>query len=94
MINEIGLIGYGNFGKFISFHLSKYFKVFVYDFVLNSNDTTLENISFSSLENVVNKDILILSLPVQYLEECLIKIKDIIKKDCLVLDVCSVKLNL
>ena len=93
MFKEIGLIGFGNFGRFISNHLQNYFKIFVYDFIKNNKENYNDNIVFSTLEDVVNKDLLILSLPVQYLEDCLIKIKDIIKKDCLVFDVCSVKIK-
>lgn len=89
---EIGLIGFGNFGKFLSTHLKKSFRIHVFDFKLKLSISNDDDIIFSSLNEVVNKDIIILSVPVQFLEDCLIEIKDIIKKDAIVFDVCSVKI--
>ncbi|HPO50086.1 MAG TPA: prephenate dehydrogenase/arogenate dehydrogenase family protein, partial [Spirochaetota bacterium] len=90
---EIGLIGYGNFGKFISKILSETFRIYVYDCVVKNDKNDLKNIFFSSIEETCSKDIIILSTPVQYLEDCLLKIRDLIKKDALVFDVCSVKIK-
>lgn len=47
----------------------------------------------STLDEVTDVETLILCVPVQFLEETLIKIKDKLKKDTLVLDVSSVKIK-
>ncbi len=93
MVKEIGLIGYGNFGRFITSHLSRYFEVQIFDFLQNGEIFKNSNIKFVDINEVTNKEIIILALPVQYLENSLISIKDIVNKKALVLDVCSVKIK-
>ena len=84
-IKEIGLIGFGDFGRFIFPYLKDYAEVSVYD--------AKEIHKKSSLEETASKDLVVLSVPVQNLEEVLVSIKDYVKEDALVADVCSVKLK-
>ena len=92
MQNEISIIGFGNFGKFISTYLSYVFKIYVYD--NNISDFHIDNnIFFTTLEECVKKDIIILAIPVQFIENTLLKIQNIINKNALVIDVCSVKIK-
>lgn len=90
MIKEIGLIGYGNFGKFILTYLRKYAVVYIYDIGINSEQL---GAPFSSFEEVASKDLVILSVPSQNLEHLLKKINFYVKKDAIVADVCSVKMK-
>jgi prephenate dehydrogenase len=87
-MKEIGLIGFGNFGALIYSFLRKYFKIHVYD--INQKN---KNIDFSNLEDCISKEIIIIALPVQYLKDFLIKIKNKINKNALVIDVSSVKVK-
>jgi prephenate dehydrogenase len=88
---EIGIIGFGRFGKLVTKHLSEDFKVYVF----NRSDKTKEikenNAIPSSIEEVCKKDIIILCVPISEFENILNKIKNLLKEDSLVIDVCSVK---
>ena len=70
-IKEIGLIGFGDFGRFIFQYLKDYAEVSVYD--------AKEIHKKSSLEETASKDLVVLSVPVQNLEEVLVSIKDYVK---------------
>lgn len=87
-MKEIGLIGFGNFGALIYSFLKEFFKIHVYD--INQKN---KNIDFSSLEDCISKEIIIIALPVQHLRDFLIKIKNKINKNALVIDVSSVKVK-
>lgn len=89
-VKEIGLIGYGRFGALMVSHLSKDFKVFVYDKDLNKTITG-KNVFQSSLEDVCRKEIIILSVPISEIKNVLENIKPLLKKGSLIVDVCSVK---
>jgi len=87
-MKELGLIGFGNFGKLVYSLLKEHFKIFIYDI----NQANI-GIDFSTLEECITKDIIILAIPVQNLESLLITIKDKINKYALVADVSSVKIK-
>jgi prephenate dehydrogenase len=91
-MKEIGLIGYGNFGKFLASHLSQYFIINVYDINLNNKEDN-NNIIFSDLNSCLKKEIIILSIPVQYLEKFLIDHSRLFNQDAFVFDVSSVKMK-
>lgn len=89
-IREIGMIGCGRFGALMAGYLSEDFKVFVYD----KNPAKIiigKNIFPSSLEEVCHKKIVVLSVPISELENVLRSIRRLLKKNSLVVDVCSVK---
>lgn len=90
-MTEIGIIGFGRFGKLITEYLSEDFRVYVFDREDKSEE--IENLGSISatLEDVCNKDVIIPSVPISEFEDTLTEIKDLIKKDSLVIDVCSVK---
>lgn len=85
-MKTIGLIGFGNFGKFILPYLQKSGPVSIYDTKYNVPE-------FGTLEEVASRDLVVLSVPSQNLEELLIRSKDYIRADAIVADVCSVKVN-
>jgi prephenate dehydrogenase len=89
---QVSIIGFGNFGKFISQHLSKKFDVIVNDIenkILGKNEN---GVKFVSLEDVCRSNIIILAVPMENFEETLHKIKNKLSAGTIVLDVCSLKL--
>jgi prephenate dehydrogenase len=88
---EIGVIGFGRFGKLLVRYLSKDFKVYV----SNKSDKTQEirecNATPASIEDVCSKDIVIPCVPISQFEGVLKKIKNLLRKNSLIADICSVK---
>lgn len=83
----IGLIGFGNFGKFILPYLKEHGNVYVNDI------KEIENVENCSISEAASKDLVIFSVPSQRLEGVLILAKDYIKPNAVVADVCSVKIK-
>lgn len=80
---KVGIIGFGNFGKFLYKHLNPYFQLSVYD----------KSIKKNTLESVIKSDIIILAVPVSSFETVLKKISSMLNTDTLIIDVASVKVN-
>ena len=80
---KVGIIGFGNFGKFLYKHLNPYFQLSVYD----------KSIKKNTLEFVIKSDIIILAVPVSSFETVLKKISSMLNTDTLIIDVASVKVN-
>ena len=92
-MKQIGFIGFGNFGKFIIPHLKPYFDISIYDVKDYSKEVETMGCNWGSLAAVASKDAVILGVPVQYLENLLIDIKDHVKHTALVIDISSVKVK-
>lgn len=90
-VKKIGLIGFGRFGKLIVRHFSNDFEFYVYDKSANKNEIKNNNVVPSSLKGLCQLDIIILAVPISELKSVLNEIKNLLKKDSLVVDVCSVK---
>jgi prephenate dehydrogenase len=88
-MKELGLIGFGKFGKLIHSFLKEHFDIFIYDPLAVPG----AGVNFAPLAECAGKEIVIFAVPVQNLEETLIEMKDSIKKDAQVFDVCSVKVK-
>ena len=88
---EIGIIGFGRFGKLLTKYLSEDFKVYVSSRSNKDDDIKKNNGIPASIEEVCSKDVVIPSVPISKFEETLNGIKGVIKDDSLVIDVCSVK---
>ncbi len=88
-MKDISIIGFGNFGKFIANILNKYFNIYIYD--SNLKDNSQFNYNFVSLEEALKKEIIIIAIPVQFIENFLKQNKPFINKNSLFIDVCSVK---
>ena len=89
---EVGIIGFGRFGKFMARHLKEKAAVFVTDVTEKSKEAAEIGVAFASLEDVLEKKIIILAVPMEKLEETLNKIKGKVRKGALILDVCSLKM--
>tara|TARA_Y100000310_G_scaffold218893_1_gene220235 strand:- start:1813 stop:2541 length:729 start_codon:yes stop_codon:yes gene_type:complete len=88
---EIGVIGFGRFGEFLTGHLSKDCRVYVYGRSDKSDKIKEKNAVPASLEEVCKKDVVVLAVPISEFEKVLVQIKDILKENSTVIDVCSVK---
>ena len=89
---EIGIIGLGNFGQFIAKHLKDKFRVCATDAIDKSKKAEEMGITFTSLEDIAKKKIIILAVPMENLKETLERIKNKLQPKTLILDVCSLKM--
>ena len=89
MKKEIALIGYGRFGRFISYHLRKRFRVSV---VESSPSIRFEKgIRRISIDEVESQRIIFLAVPISRMPHVLDAISSKLQPGTLVIDVCSVK---
>jgi len=89
----IGLIGLGNFGKLAAKHLVKAGKKIVaFDVSDKSKEAQELGIEFAELDKVLANKTIILSVPMEAMEDTLNKIKDKLQPGAVVIDVCSLKM--
>ena len=87
---QLGLIGYGAFGKLTAQHLSQWFEVRAFDPHLAADDDYATAVS---LEEAASCPVVILAVPVGVLEQTLADITPMLSQGALVLDVGSVKVK-
>ncbi|MCP4522527.1 MAG: prephenate dehydrogenase/arogenate dehydrogenase family protein [Cytophagales bacterium] len=92
-MKSLGLIGFGNFGQFITPYLKPYFDITIYNKTNREREAEQLGVKTGTLQDVAQKDVVILCVPVQFLEEVLVEIKDLVKKNAVVADVSSVKVR-
>ncbi len=87
---NIGIIGFGRFGKLMTRYLSEEFEVFVYD--RKGKEKEIEELGGMpvSLEKACKKDIVIPSVPISVFENVMKTLSPLLSNN-LVVDVCSVK---
>lgn len=90
---EIGIVGFGNFGKFFSKHLRVYFDITVYDIHDVKFEVAEMGLKLGTLEETVSKETVLLIVPVQYLENLLLQIAPFIRPTTLIMDMSSVKVK-
>jgi len=88
---DIGIIGFGQMGKFLAQHLKEFHEIFASDKTDKSKEAEEIGIRFTSIDNAASKDIVILAVPISNFKSTLEIIKNHIKKDSIVMDICSVK---
>ena len=89
---KAGIIGFGRFGKLIAKYLSKDFNICFFDKKIKSaNKNGIGRMEFNPLKLVCQSDIIIICVPISEFKKLLYQIKGFIKKDALIVDVCSVK---
>ncbi|TAK62218.1 MAG: prephenate dehydrogenase [Bacteroidetes bacterium] len=89
MKSEIGLIGYGRFGKLAARKLKKYFKVCVFDpQPFRAYEDGIEQVT---LEKAAGKELVILAVPINQMPSVLKAIAPSVRPNSLICDVCSVK---
>ena len=85
---EIGIIGFGRFGRFASELLRQDFRIAVFD---RGKITPPRGIQCLSLEEVASKPILIFCVPISQIESICKDVRPFLFPGQLVLDTCSVK---
>ena len=90
---RLGWIGFGNFGQFALPLLSDNIEVWVYDRVDKREEAERLGLHWGTLEEVAACHLLVLAVPVQFLESLLIEIKDLVIPNAMVFDVSSVKVK-
>lgn len=88
----LGIIGIGQFAEFFIPHLKPFFSEIYITSKSNKSETAKKlGIAYSSMEEVCQQDIIMLSMPISNITSVLKEIRSKIKKNCIVFDVCSVK---
>jgi len=87
----IGIIGFGRFGKLTAGYLAEDFDVFVFNRTDKSTEIKKSGACKASLKTVCQQKIVILCVPISALKAVLLEIGPLLKKDSVVVDVCSVK---
>jgi prephenate dehydrogenase len=87
----IGIIGFGRFGKLTARYLAEDFEVFVFNRTDKSTEIKKTGARHASLKTVCQQKIVILCVPISTFKEVLAEIGPLLKKDVVVVDVCSVK---
>ncbi len=88
---KIGLIGFGRLGKLIAKRLAQDSNLFIFDIEDYSQEIKEIGATVSTLEEVCQCEIVIPFVPMSSFESVLKEIKPFLKKDTLIIDVCSVK---
>ncbi len=87
----IGIIGFGRFGKLTAGYLAEDFDVFVFNRTDKSTEIKKTGARTASLKTVCQQKFVILCVPISTFKEVLAEIGPLLKKDVVVVDVCSVK---
>jgi prephenate dehydrogenase len=90
---KIGIIGFGRLGKLIVKNLAQDFDLLVYDKVDFSSEIKDYNAIPATLEEVCKAKIVIPFVPISEFENVIKEIKDLLTKNSLIIDVCSVKIH-
>ena len=92
-MKSLGIIGFGSFGQFITPHLQPHFDISVYNRSDKSGKAKELGVKYEALEVVASMDHVIVCVPVQFMEEMLIKIAPIVSVGAKIIDVSSVKVK-
>lgn len=90
-VKKIGLIGFGRFGKLAVKHLSDDFEFYVYNKSDKRGEIRENNATPASLKEACNQDLVVLAVPISEFEHALKSIKGLLRKNSIVIDVCSAK---
>lgn len=87
----VGIIGFGRIGRLLVRYFAKDFKIFVYDIKPRSKEVKKLGGTPASLAQACRQDVVIPCVPIASFEETIKRIAGLLRKDALVVDVCSVK---
>ena len=88
-MKQIGIIGFGRFGKVLAQILQKGFHVVAYD---SNPQPQFDRVEFTSLENILKLETIFICVPIRELERTVKLISPKLKPKTTIIDVCSVKL--
>lgn len=93
-MKKLGIIGVGAFGEFMIRYLAPFFELLVHDPFRDLESVTAKyNVTAVDLEACTRSDIVILSVPVQAIEQVAKAIAGYVRPGALVMDVASVKVK-
>ena len=88
MMNSIGIIGFGRFGKVLANILQRGFAIKAYD---PKPTGPFPGVQFLDLDVVLNEKVIFIAVPIRHFESVIIDISTKIKQETTLIDVCSVK---
>lgn len=88
MMNSIGIIGFGRFGKVLANILQRGFTIKAYD---PKPTGPFPGVQFLDLDVVLNEKVIFIAVPIRHFESVIIDISTKIKQETTLIDVCSVK---
>lgn len=92
-MNEVGIIGFGQFGQFMTQHLAPFFEVTVCDAADRQIAAEKIGVEWQPFETVAGKEIVIFAVPMKSFETVLRRAVPFLRENALCLDVCSVKMK-
>lgn len=92
-MNEIGIIGFGQFGRFMARHLAPFFSVTAFDNADLKGVAEKVGVNWRDFETTAGKESVIFAVPLNSFVEVLQRAAPYLKSDALCLDVCSVKMK-
>ena len=90
-VTQIGVIGLGRFGRLMIRYLAQDFTVTVFDRRGRGNEIEALGAVWGSLASACRCDVVIPAVPISAMEALLGEMAVLLRPDCLVVDVCSVK---
>ncbi len=92
-MSEIGIVGFGQFGRFMARHLAAFFDVTVCDAADLAVEAENIGVCWSDFETTVGKKIVVFAVPLETFESVLRRAVPFLRTDAVCLDVCSVKVK-
>jgi prephenate dehydrogenase len=92
-VTTLGIVGFGNFGRFMASHLHGRFNVRVHDRLDIADEASQLGVKSAPLPEVAASEILVIAVPVQNMEEVLVGLRGLPRLPELVMDVGSVKVK-
>jgi prephenate dehydrogenase len=92
-MTTLGIVGFGNFGRFMANHLRTRFTIRVHDRLDIADEAAQLGVKSAPLPEVAASEILVLAVPVQNMEEVLRDLRGVHRHPELVMDVGSVKVK-
>jgi len=92
-MTSLGIVGFGNFGRFMAQHLRSRFSVRVHDRQDIADEAAQLGVVSAPLPEVAASEILVLAVPVQNMEDVLLDLRGLHRLPELVMDVGSVKVK-
>lgn len=92
-MSELGIIGFGQFGRFMARHLAPFFEISVFDNADLSDEAAKIGVAWRDFETVAARQIVVFAVPLKSFEAVLRRAVPFLQTDALCFDVCSVKLK-
>ena len=87
---DLGLVGFGAFGRLMARHLHKHFAIYAYD---PGHPEPARGVTFADIATVARCPIVVLAMPVDRIADAIEAIRPHLRPGTLVMDVGSVKVR-